>query len=195
MAEYTTLDQFRGSFKDISRPNRFYVELSGSFIDRFRSADDRYNMPFWCTKAQLPKIDIGGPQIKYLGRTQTLLGDIKEMTTSLTFVNFISKNGTSIRTFFENWMLALINHDNTDDNRMKPSDYLQGNDLIITKTTAYSGGDITTLATYTLHDIVPVSLSEMELDMGTSDSLEDFTIEFKYSSWTTSEIHDPTDDR
>ncbi len=182
-----TLDDFRGSFQDVSRGNRFKVELTGSALNQYRNADIKKKMTFWCSKAQLPKIDVAGPAIKYLGRTQVLTGDVKEMTSTLTFINMIHTDGsTAARNFFESWILDLVQHQSQQTRRLPINEYIQGNNILITRYGNHNRDNIVT-GEYTLIDVVPVMLSEMELDHS-SEGIEEFTVEFRHNSWVNSKI-------
>lgn len=184
MADQFTLDEFRNSFEEVARPNRFKVIFTGGEMDEYRSALTQQNMVFWCTKIQTPKIDISGPVIKYMGRSAMLAGDVKEMTTSLTFINALGAQGqASGRNFFENWMTKIVNHNIfTEDQTV--SKYLQGNNITIYKYgTQFANNEPVENASYFLYNVLPVSLSELDLDVGSSDTLEEYTVEFRYTSW------------
>lgn len=168
----TTLEKFKKNVKNLARPNRFIVEINGPIL---RTISIPTNYKFLIRKAQIPKINIVGPQIKYRGQNINLAGDFKQEPLILTI---LADDKWKIRRFFEEW----INHiyDFKENRKHQINSYRFGNELLIKQAANIRSDDI---VTYKINDVVPLEISEIELDHGTSDTLEEFTVTFYYSTF------------
>jgi len=171
----TTLQEFRSNVKDIARPNRWLLAIEGPAITQFTLPT---NFQFLVSKAQIPKRDTTGPIMKYRGTSLTLSGDYKKDPLVMTLWNDIEWKA---RDFFENWLDFL--HKITEDNiRTDLTDSRFSNSIIIRPL----GPELTNLddlAKYRFKEIMPVEISEIELDQGTENGLQEFTVSFQYSHW------------
>jgi len=182
-----TLDDFRASFDDIARQNRFQVFFYGPAMDRYASGSERDKMHFWCSKAVIPKVDITGPEIKFLGTKRNLTGDPKFENLSLTFWNVIESGlGLSPRTLFERWISDLVRFDYevndvvTEKNRRLDLDeYRSFGDIEVEQHDNFR--DV--IAKYYFRNCVPLVLSSIELEHASADSLGEFTVEFQFENW------------
>lgn len=166
----TTLTEFSSHIRDIARANRFLVEMLGPAVRQFNLPD---NFKFLVSKAQIPKKDITGPIMRHRGTQIILTGDYKKDPLVLTFWNDID---WSARDFFEDWMQLLL--DTSEVNfRLDQSVERHTNDIRITP----RGPVHEVLAFYTFKNVQPMEISEIELDMGGENTLQEFTVSFNYS--------------
>ena len=166
----TTLTEFRANVKDVARNNRFLLSLFGP-ITNVISLPENYQ--FLVTKVQIPKKDISGPVMKYRGSSIMLLGDYKKEQVGITFWNDIDWN---VRDFFEGWIDYLSDTTQVNE-RQNLQDSRFGNSIVLKPL----GPSLQELKRYTYQDIMPIDISEIELDQGAENTLQEFIVNFQYS--------------
>ena len=130
---------------------------------------------FTASKASIPKIDVGGPMVKYKGTTMRLTGDYKKDPFPITFWN---ERGWEARTFFEDWLALFAQYNSLENKRLIMEEGRFQGKLNI-KQIGNHQSDI--LAEYELFDAIPMELSEIELDHASIDTAEEFQVVFEYS--------------
>jgi len=174
-----TLNDFKNNISGVSRPNRFLVEMGGTILTSSlgTSAGGAAKFSYYAKKAQIPKVSVTGPEIKYRGTKITLSSEKKHDPLTISFIN---DGEWKIRTFFEDWIKTKIyNYDGNESKRGHAKDYLLGEELIVKHIGL--GEDI--IATYKFKDVVPLEISEIDLGYEQKDSQEEFTVTFNYSTW------------
>jgi hypothetical protein len=175
-----TLDEFRSNVKSVARTNRFLVEFSGPTIDKIELPT---RTKFLANKATVPKKDVNGPVIKFKGNSMMLTGDFKKEPLTIGFLN---DETWKTRRFFEVWMHLLFNSTDreTEPVRTPMSQTRFGNSIkVIPLGSEVVSGEGKKLRDYEFFNVVPVELSSIELDMGTADQLQEYTVQFQYSHW------------
>lgn len=177
------LKDFVGNITNIVRPNRFYVIIEpptyedGSPIIDFSMSSNE--LMFYVQSATIPDRTFGDIELKYFGMTLKLPGNESISDLTITFINNADWN---IRDFFEGWADVINNR----------SDSVKGyvGDLFNTSSiTVYQlGYKGETIAGYQFFNIFPKVLSEMELNMDTTDSHETFQVTFDYSHFIQIEV-------
>lgn len=169
-----TLQDFRTQIRDVARPNRFFVDLKGSFTSILGGVPPQFR--FAAKQATIPKLDINGPSIKYRGTSIILRGDYKKDPLTIVFWN---ENTWNMREYFENWLKFIVDP-TTDNVRKSTSEYRFGNSILVTQ---IGGRETDQLAKYEYFDVAPLDISEIALDQGQENTLEEFSVIFQYSRW------------
>ena len=172
------LAKFAAGLKnDIARPNRFITEiiLNQRTKEGIGIIEVPKNLIFYNNKASIPKKDVSGPQIKYKGMSLTLAGDYKVEPIILSFWNDAKFEG---RIFFEKWLEQQVD---TSINKREFFIFNRlGNKLKLKQ--IGNSGDI--IAEYEYEDIIPLEISEIDLDQSASDTLQEYTVTFHFSKWS-----------
>jgi hypothetical protein len=166
-----------------ARPNLFEVELAklpegiaGWQADNFR---------YMCKAAQLPGSNIANIDVPFRGRIFKVAGD---RTFDAWTVTIINDEGFKLRNAFEDWMEKISKLSN-NIGATNPSEYMvdatvyqlgRGSKASSTDNT---GTDNVVLATYTFESIFPTNVSPIDLSYDSSDTIEEFTVEFQVQSF------------
>lgn len=171
-----------------ARPNLFEVDVafptgidlgiqqdgSGTFdSDRFR---------FLCKAAALPASNVAPIDVPFRGRILKVAGDRTFDTWTVTVINDEDFNH---RRAFEAWMQNIAQYGD-HSGLTSPGSYM-GNATVYqlgrTASTKQSESDSnvnsTIIAQYKFVDIFPTNVSQIDLSYDTSDTIEDFTVEFQ----------------
>jgi len=177
-----SLKEFKHAVKNIARPNRFTVEIIGNI---WRGVNDRSilqerRIKFYANKSSIPQFDVVGPVFNYRGTHVQLAGDYKREPLSIGFYN---DETWEARALFEDWIRATVNYDSRN-RRARLRNYRFGASVEITQ---YGNGLVrgapAPVATYVYHDAVPLSLSNIALDHGQQNTIEEFDCIFHYARW------------
>ena len=184
-----------------ARPNLFEVEIA-KFPDSVTgwSADD---FKFMCKAAALPAQNIASIDVPFRGRTFKVAGDRTIDTWTVTIINDESFN---LRRAFEEWTEQIAKLDNNLGST-QPASYMV-NAIVYqlgrgeTKSsTTNAGTKNAVLSKYKFIDIFPTNVSQIDLSYDSTDTIEEFTVEFQVQSieimspdlGTTSQSEDPDD--
>jgi len=129
---------------------------------------------FMCKAAQLPSSVVGQIDVPFRGRQLKIAGDRTFENWTVTVLN---ESTFQIRDSFERWMNGINEHFN-GTGLVTPADYQA--DLIVEQL----GRDDTVLKTINLTGAFPVNLGAIDLSYETTDTLEEYTVEFAYQYWT-----------
>ena len=173
-----SINKFRGGALNASgaRPNLFDAQLTKNPVginpDEFR---------FACKGAAIPAMTVGTIDVPYFGRIIKVPGNKTFDNWTTTIIN---DEGFEIRNAMEEWIASMGSHsENKVAAGVAAGDFTS---LYGTATVNQYGkeGSETPLQTYTFVNIFPVSMSEIALEWGTNDTIEEFTVEFAYDYWT-----------
>lgn len=174
----TELQSYITALGDVAKTNRFTLELAGpnlptGFITNIA------DLKFFVTKATIPKMDITGPDVKFRGTSIKLAGDYKKEPLEIGLINDTAWN---VRGFFEDWLKQIKNTvtnitDSNDNQRFGISAIVKSLDNAV-ETSA-----MTAYATYTFNNIMPMDISQIDLDMGQANAIQTFTVSFHYDTW------------
>ena len=168
---------FRGNLQgDGARPNLFEVSLVFPAILGYANANQK--VAFMCKSASIPGSTVGTVLLQYFGREVKLAGNRTFAPWTVTILN---DEDWVVRTGFEKWLNALNSH--VGNQRLSGA----GNSLGYTvdasvKQYAKTGGDA--VATYKFVGLFPTDLSQIDLDWGSNDTIEEFTVTFDYQYWS-----------
>jgi hypothetical protein len=166
------ISQFKGLLgAGGARPNQFRVILTFPSLVGANIGE----ASLLVTGAALPASNVNPTLLQYRGREVKLAGERIFDPWTITVVN---DTEFKLRRPFETWMNSMNNLvDNTGATR--PRDYqaqvtvqhLDRNDVV--------------LQTYILADAFPINMSEIALQYGQNDVVEEFTVTFQYQHYTT----------
>ena len=188
-----------------ARPNIFEVALDKfpAEIQSYWGAEEKIDFRFFCKTAALPASNVAAIEIPFRGRTLKVAGDRTIDTWTVTVIN---DEDFRIRHAFEAWMNLLSKLDNATG-AVNPSSYmvdafvyqlgrsdkLEGTSVRNRVGEAGPGGtptgsgDATVLRSYKFFDIFPTNISAIDLSYESTDTIEEFTVEFQAQSF---EIND-----
>lgn len=157
-----------------ARPNQFRVELSfPSFVNG--GTDAARKGQFLCTSASLPGSFLGVAPVFYRGREVKLPG---ERQFDNWRVNIINDNDFALHDAFEKWQAQI--------NDVKENTGITNPNIITTQMTVHQldrNGSV--IKSYNFADCWPVSVSEIQLNFGANNQVEEFTVELAYAYWET----------
>lgn len=165
------------------KPNMFLVDIV--FPDAIKlGAEDAKLVNILCKSAALPGSNVGVIEVPFRGRTVKIAGDRTFDTWSVTFFN--DKDFKS-RAFFEQWMDNINSHEaNTAQlfrpQQSQPGGYMANLSVKQLEKTGEANGEI--LRTYQLWHCFPTSVGQIDLAYDSNDQIEEFTVEFQMSYWT-----------
>tara|TARA_A100000172_G_scaffold81096_1_gene72933 strand:- start:810 stop:1475 length:666 start_codon:yes stop_codon:yes gene_type:complete len=202
MSTLRTISNFKSALKGGgARPNLFEVSLSTFPAAAIAAAgvaggsdwdsDNKTNFSFMCKAANMPASNIASIDVPFRGRIFKVAGDRTIDNWSVTILN---DENFKIRNAFEAWMNAIGKLDNASG-ATNPASYMS-NATVMQMGRGYSSGkestansqsdgltSATPLKTYTFEDIFPVSVSAIDLSYDSSDTIEEFTVDFAVQSW------------
>jgi len=167
-----------------ARPNLFEVELATlppAVSAASWSADD---FKFMCKAAAIPAQNIASIDVPFRGRTFKVAGDRTIDTWTVTIINDERFN---LRRAMEEWTEQIAKLDN-NLGATQPGSYMTNavvyqlgrGSTLSSKNNEGSANAV--LAQYEFVDIFPTNVSQIDLSYDTSDTIEEFTVEFQVQS-------------
>lgn len=155
-----------------------------------------------CKAAALPASNIAPIDVPFRGRIMKVAGDRTFDTWTVTVIN---DEDFKLRTAFEKWMNGISRLTN-NTGATNPTSYMTdatvyqlgrgaGKPNSTTNSNAVGGAGITPLRTYKFYDIFPTNISQIDLSYDTSDTIEEYTVEFQVQYWTVGEEKDSSNVR
>ena len=166
-----------------ARPNLFEVELT-TLPPNVVSNWDADIFQFMCKAAALPAQNIANIDIPFRGRIFKVAGDRTIDTWTITVIN---DEDFRFRNAFESWTQQIADLD-TNLGTTNPADYMVNAKVFqlgrgSEKSSANAGGiENVVLKEYEFIDIFPTNVSAIDLSYDSSDTIEDFTVEFQVQS-------------
>lgn len=153
-----------------ARANLFEVSIT---FPNTLTGDNADLERFMVKAAALPASNIGPVEVPFRGRILKVAGDRTFDTWTVTVLN---DTNFTLRHAFEDWANKINNVD-TATGLIDPNDYMEEASV------SQLDRDGTVLRTYKLHDIFPTSVSQIDLSAESSDTIEEFTVEFQVQWW------------
>ena len=183
MARLKTISQFKSALKGGgARPNLFEVELTTLPTGISWDAD---TFKYLCKAAAIPASNIAEIGVPFRGRTFKVAGDRTIDNWSVTIIN---DEDFKLRRAFESWTELVARLDN-NLGATNPGAYMSnatvyqlGRGSSVNSTTN-AGEDSSILAAYQFIDIFPTNVSNIDLSYDSSDTIEEFTVEFQVQSY------------
>lgn len=178
------VQQFRSTLiYDGARPSLFDVSMS--VPPQVAIGNVNQQITFRARAASLPGDSISSISVNYFGREIKVAGTRSFPEFTITVIN---DEDFVIRNTFERWMSAINQH---VSNVRNPT-FLRGDggyqsDVFISQygKAGASGSNNGIIKDYGLIGAFPTDLSPIELDWGSGDNIEEFTITFAYQWWET----------
>lgn len=177
-----------------ARPNLFEVSIP-NLPDTFKGqglAWDDESFRFMAKAAALPASNIAQIEIPFRGRTLKVAGD---RTFDVWTVTIINDENFKLRTAFELWMNGISKLDNNTGST-NPGAYMcdayvhqlgRGEKAESRSNYEAAGAQgetgVTPLRSYKFYDIFPTNVSQIDLSYDTSDTIEEFTVDFQVQYW------------
>ena len=176
-----------------ARPNLFEVRMTDlpDFVDDWPSE----TFQFMCKAAALPASNIAPIDVPFRGRIFKVAGDRTIDTWTITVIN---DEDFRIRNAMEQWMDGIAKLSN-NLGATNPSSYMisatvfqlgRGKERASTNS---DGERNAVLAEYEFIDIFPTNISEIALSYDSSDTIEEFTVEFQVQSFNLNASGGPDD--
>jgi hypothetical protein len=164
-----------------ARPNLFEVEITTLPEGIAWNAN---NFKFMCKAAQLPGQTIASIDVPFRGRTFKVAGD---RTIDAWTVTIINDENFEYRNAFESWTELIAKLDNNlgatlPDAYMKNAKVYQLGRGSTASSTNNTGSANVVLKEYEFVDIFPTSVAPIDLSYDSSDTIEEFTVEFQVQS-------------
>lgn len=171
-----------------ARPNLFEVTIENlpSGITLSESSGDNNDFSMLCKAAALPASNIAPIDVPFRGRIFKVAGDRTFDTWTVTVIN---DENFAIRRAMEEWMQSIGQYSDssgfTDPNSYMATaivKQLSRNESNVGLSRA-TGRGLKPIAQYKFYDIFPTNVSQIDLSYDTSDTIEEFTIEFQVQYW------------
>ena len=174
-----------------ARPNLFEVEIpafpEAISAEVWKNSEGPDLFKFMCKSAQLPASNIAEIPIPFRGRVLKVAGDRTFDPWSVTIIN---DENFLLRNAFEAWM-QLISSNGTNTGATQPTSYMkdahvhqlgrgaENGPSSTVSSNSVNGSEIKPLKSYTFYDIFPTSISAIDLSYDSSDTIEEFTVDFQ----------------
>lgn len=180
-----------------ARPNLFEVAIDTfpTPIQSLWQTEEKTDFRFLCKAAALPASNVASIDVPFRGRILKVAGDRTFDTWTVTILN---DENFRLRHAFEGWMNLISKLDNATG-ATNPTSYMQnamvyqlgrsnrvnGDNVVSNINAAGPGGEssggtaATVLRSYKFYDIFPTNISAIDLSYDSSDTIEEFTVEFQ----------------
>ena len=182
--ENKTISQFKGALiGGGARPNLFEVELTTLPAGIQWNAD---SFRYMCKAASLPASNIAAIDVPFRGRIFKVAGDRTFDTWTVTIIN---DEGFILRTAIEEWMNQISKLEN-NLGATQPQAYMTNAKVFQLGRGAKAssekndGEKNVVLREYEFVDIFPTNISAIDLSYESSDTIEEFTVEFQVQSFS-----------
>ncbi len=176
-----------------ARPNLFEVRMTDlpDFVDDWPSE----TFQFMCKAAALPASNIAAIDVPFRGRIFKVAGDRTIDTWTITIIN---DEDFRIRNAMEAWMDGIAKLSN-NLGATNPSAYMRNATVFQLgrganpRSENADGDRNAVLAEYEFIDMFPTNISQIDLSYDSSDTLEEFTVEFQVQSFNLNAAGGPDD--
>jgi len=186
MALRGTIDDFKASVvNDFARPNLFQVDLNFPATLGISSDLSTFGN-FTVRAANLPASQIGVVEVPFRGRVLKIAGDRTFEPWTITVMN---DSKFALRNAFEVWVekIQAANENITQVSGLGDESDATGYfaDMFVHQLSrdASSGEKASILRSYKFTDVFPSNVSAIDLDFGSNDAVEEFTVELQVQYW------------
>ena len=188
-----SIDQFRGKFAEMARPNLFQVSIylpktqltplqpvNDALVTSTQDNEGQGTTSldeltqFMVKAASFPASTIGVVEVPFRGRQLKIAGDRTYEPWSVTVLN---DEGFTIRQQMETWAQPIQEYKINGSSAQNTGEYM-GRAIVDQLS---RDGEIIKQAT--LEGIWPSNISALDLDWGTNDTPEEYTVEFQVQYW------------
>ena len=182
--ENKSISQFKGALiGGGARPNLFEVELTTLPAGIEWNAD---SFRYMCKAAALPASNVAAIDVPFRGRIFKVAGDRTFDTWTVTIIN---DEGFILRTAMEEWMNQISKLEN-NLGATNPQSYMTNAKVYQlgrgskSSSEDNNGEKNVVLREYEFVDIFPTNISAIDLSYESSDTIEEFTVEFQVQSFS-----------
>ena len=169
------VNQFRSQLTgDGARPNLF--EVSMPFPGFSLPGNAQTKLTFMCKTAQLPGATLGVVPMQYFGRELKFVGNRTFADWTITVIN---DEDFVVRNAFERWMNGINSHNLNIRNPIAGTPLGYSVDGQVTQ--FGKAGD--TLKRYNFVGLFPTDLTPIDVDWGSNDAIEEFSVTLSYQWW------------
>ena len=188
-----SIDQFRGKFAEMARPNLFQVSIylpktqltplqpvNDALVTSTQDNEGQGTTSldeltqFMVKAASFPASTIGVVEVPFRGRQLKIAGDRTYEPWSVTVLN---DEGFTIRQQMETWAQTIQEYKINGSSAQSTGEYM-GRAIVDQLS---RDGEVIKQAT--LEGIWPSNISALDLDWGTNDTQEEYTVEFQVQYW------------
>jgi hypothetical protein len=163
---------------DGARPNLFSVSLIlPTVVPNSTAASQK--ITFMAKTAQLPGSAIGTVPVYYFGREIKFAGNRTFADWTLTIIN---DEDFTIRNAIESWMNAINSH----KGNVRAGNAVEASKYSVDATVTQYGKVGKDLKSYKFVGMFPLDLAPIDLDWGSNDAIEEFSVTFAYQFWEAS---------
>jgi len=155
---------------------RIYLKLLCLFQFFSNPANAQNKLTFMCKTAQLPGSQIGVVPVQYFGRELKFAGNRTFTDWTITIIN---DEDFVVRNAFERWMNNINSH---ATNIRNPAALLLGSYAVDANVTQF-GKKGNELKKYRFVGCFPTDVSPIDVDWGSNDAIEEFTVTLSYQWW------------
>lgn len=173
------VNEFRSQMVgDGARPNLFEVQMP--FPAFALPGNAQQKLTFMCKTAQLPGSTVNTVPVQYFGRELKFAGNRTFQDWTISVIN---DEDFVIRNAFERWLNGMNSHALNIRNpaAATPSGY-----TVDAGVTQYGKGG-NTLKKYKFIGVFPTDLSPIDVDWGSNDTIEEFSVTLSYQWWESAE--------
>lgn len=171
------VNEFRSQLEfDGARPNYFQVLLSfpGNVVNSNMAGQ---KAQFMCKAAQLPSKTLGIAPAYYFGREIKLPGNVTYADWTITIIN---DEDFAVRNAYESWMNLI----NNAAGNVRDSSMISSLGYSVPATVLHYGKQGNVIKQYDFEGMWPTDPSPIDLDWGSNDAIEEFTVTMAYQYWT-----------
>ncbi len=193
MARRGRIDDFKANVaSDFARPNLFQVDLA--FPSGIINNASLVRLgKFTVRAANLPSSQIGVIEVPFRGRTLKIAGDRTFEPWTITVMNdskfklraAFEKWASSIQGYAENFTVARGLGDRDDS-----TGYFADMTVQQLSRDIRAGKAPKVLKAYRFYNVFPSNIAAIDLDYGSNDAVEEFTVELQVQYWTPTKVTD-----
>ena len=173
------VNEFRSQMVgDGARPNLF--EVSMPFPAFALPGNAQQKLTFMCKTAQLPGSTVNTVPVQYFGRELKFAGNRTFQDWTISVIN---DEDFTVRNAFERWLNGMNSH---STNIRTPAASTPNGYTVDAGVTQYGKGG-NTLKKYKFIGVFPTDLSPIDVDWGSNDTIEEFTVTLSYQWWESAE--------
>lgn len=173
------VNEFRSQMVgDGARPNLFEVQMP--FPAFALPGNAQQKLTFMCKTAQLPGSTVNTVPVQYFGRELKFAGNRTFQDWTISVIN---DEDFVIRNAFERWMNGMNSH---ALNIRNPAAATPNGYTVDAGVTQFGKGG-NTLKKYKFIGVFPTDVSPIDVDWGSNDTIEEFSVTLSYQWWESAE--------
>lgn len=167
------INKFKSQLNGGVKSNLFKVELTFPSISGMPAGLEE-KLEFLCKAASIPSSTLTVIDVPYAGRVLPVPNDRTFEEWTITVLN---DSKMDLRTAFEVWSAAFNGHESNTNSVEISTLMVQSKVHQLNR-----AGNI--IKSWTFQDVFPTTISNIDLNYDSSDSLEEFTVNLRYMLWT-----------